>query len=136
MIWLMWMLEIEAGSPSLQPQPVLFNDTEIQSLRSAVCFLKMALVQESVSLSLYQWLGLSHPHTLGSLSLPMCFLQRHWDLRCSCLGLVWFSEVLPCTACYTYVTPGPQGLAIVSEVKTNQEPGRTMPKRSAYNIRL
>lgn len=82
----MWMLGIEPGSPSLQPQPVLFNDTEIQSLRSAVCFLKMALVQDGVSLSLYQWLGPSHSHTLGRLSLPMWFLQRHWDLHCSCLS--------------------------------------------------
>lgn len=109
--------------PSLQPQSVLFKDTEIQSLRNVVCFLRMALVQEGVSLSLHQQLGLSHFHTLGALSLLMRFLRRPWDLRCSCLSLV-----LPCTACSVYSTPGLLGQAIVSEVKTNQEPGRMMPK--------
>lgn len=57
--------------PSLQPQSALFQDTEIQSLRNVVCFLRMALVQEGVSLSLHQQLGPSHFHTLGALSLPM-----------------------------------------------------------------
>lgn len=103
--------------PSLQPQFVLFKDTEIQSLRNVVCFLRMALVQEGVSLSLHQQLGPSHSHTLGALSLPMRFLRR------PCLSLV-----LPRTACYVYSTPGLLGQAIVSEVKTNQEPGRMMPK--------